>query len=136
MLQASGMSKHLDFERISIAVDKGIDRRKVCEEFILSQGLSAHALRWDYLYGVEWLEEMLPSDWSDFDGWKADLEEWSRAVEIVKTAARSSIEEMGLKYRRRGLFFNISGSICVIAGLVIIWRFTVKKGSDRDRKNR
>ncbi len=135
LLQASGMKEQPEFERISITVKEGDNRRKVFEEFTLNQGLSAHALRWDYLYGAKWLLEMLPSDWSDFDGWKKNLQEWSRAVKLAKTAERSAIEEAGLNYRKRALFCHISGIICVITGLVIMWRTGTKKNADKEGKS-
>ena len=127
MLQASGIKDQLVFDRISIAVPEEDDRRKAVEEFVVSQGLDAHALRWDYLYGAEWFLEMVPSDWSDFDGWGENLKQRNKAVKYAKTAEKSAIEESGLSYRRRGVIFYAAGFFCVMAGLVIIrWKAACK----------
>lgn len=101
-MQASALSDTLSFDRISIALAEGEERKRVGEEFISRQGILAHALRFDCLYGMEWLGEMAPARWSDFDGWKQNLEGHNSEMQSVRTAERTVIEETGLGYQRRG----------------------------------
>lgn len=122
ILQAGDLADQLVFDRISLVMKAGDDRRQVGEEFILQQGLSAHTLRFDHLYGMGWLNEMIPSDWSDFDGWKQNLEEHGKAVKLAKTTERTVIEETGLSHQRWGMIFIVSGIVLSMIGLGVIRR--------------
>lgn len=122
ILQAGDLADQLVFDRISLVMKAGDDRRQAGEEFILQQGLSAHTLRFDHLYGMGWLNEMIPSDWSDFDGWKQNLEEHGKAVKLAKTTERTVIEETGLSHQRWGRIFLASGIVFSMIGLGVIRR--------------
>ncbi len=122
LLQAGGLADQLVFDRISLVMKAGEDRRRVGEEFILRQGLSAHTLRFDHLYGLSWLKEMIPSDWSDFDGWKQNLEGHGEAVKLAKATERTVIEETGLEHQRRGMICIVAGIVLSIIGLGVIGR--------------
>ncbi len=128
ILQASEMKDKPDFDRISVALSEGTDRRRAGEEFLLRHGLAGQLLRWDYLYELGWLEEMIPSSWSDFDSWKENFREHGRALRLVRTTERSAVEETGLTFQRRGRILMICGILLTAAGLVAIGRSHAKKG--------
>lgn len=123
ILQAADRTEELTFDKISIAMAPEEDRRQTGDEFILQQGLDAYALRFDQLYGMGWLLEMIPTNWSDFDGWKHNFEEHSKAVQYVKKAERTVIEETGLEYQKRGRIFIILGILLSIIGIGVMWRY-------------
>lgn len=117
MVQASDMGDEISFDRISLVVKKGEDKRQMEEAFVGSTGLSAHALRWDYLYGLNWLQEMIPGKWSDFAGWGKNFETYREAVSSAKKAERTSVEEMGLAYKKKGERFAVVGILFGIVGV-------------------
>lgn len=117
MVQASDMGDEISFDRINLVVKKGEDKRQMEEEFVGSTGLSAHALRWDYLYGLNWLQEMIPGKWSDFAGWGKNFETYRVAVSAAKKAERTSVEELGLAYKKKGERFAVVGILFGIVGV-------------------
>lgn len=121
MVQASGMDEPVVFDRISIAAGRADDRRLKAEDFINSYGLSARVLRWDYLYGISWTEELIPGEWSDFDGWKQNIKTHKQAVKMLRTMERSSIEDVGLRFRQKGNWLGILGIICCGAGVYAVF---------------
>ena len=70
MVQASGIIGEVSFDRISIIPEEKEDRLLVGERFISQYGIFGHMLRFDYLYRLSWLKEMVPGEWSDFEGWR------------------------------------------------------------------
>lgn len=121
LLQASDQIDRLTFDKVSLAMAAEDERQQTGEEFILQQGLCAHVLRFDYLYGMEWLGEVVPARWSDFDSWQQNFGEHSRAVKLAKTAERTVIEETGLEYQKWGEILTVSGIVFVAAGLGVMW---------------
>lgn len=121
MVQAAVLAEEIDFNRISIALGSKEDRKLVGEDFISHYGLSAHILRWDYLYRLTWLKEMVPGKWSDFDGWQRNLKEHNMAAEKVKNVKKTVIEATGLHYQKKGsgLFaLGIILMICTICDII------------------
>jgi len=123
MVQAGGLpnwTEKLHFDRISIPLKDGQDRKLVGENFILQNNLSAWMLRWDYLHGFSWIWEMVPGEWSDFDGWKQNFREYGKAVSLAKNTDRSSIEAWGLECQKRGGRCALCGVFLLIAGLMLV----------------
>lgn len=121
MVEAAELAEEIDFDRISIALGRKDDRKLVGEDFISRYGLSANILRWDYLYQAAWLTEMIPGKWSDFDGWKRNIEEHRKMVELVKNTEKTAIEATGLHYQKKGSRLFIAGIIlmlCIICDII------------------
>lgn len=121
MVQASELAGagELIFDRISIGSPGGEDRRVVGEKFMNRYGLLAHVLRWDYLYGMAWLGELVPGEWSDFEGWKKNFEEHGKAVERMEGAGKAAVEMTGLEYRKRGIWLMVAGMLLGAVGVVM-----------------
>lgn len=117
VVQASVMMEDISFDRINLVAKEGQDKRQLEEGFISSAGLSAHALRWDYLYGLHWLREMIPGKWSDFAGWEQNFKTYQEAVNEAKMAERNSVEELGLEYKKKGGVFTVLGILFGVAGV-------------------
>ena len=131
IVQAAGIAQELSFDRISIALPKngegtsltgmngGIqetDRQLTGEAFMNRYGLSARVLRWDYLTGFSWLKELIPGKWSDFDGWKQNLDQYKKARELLKSTEKSAVETAGLNARNKGQIFLFLGAVLCAAG--------------------
>lgn len=111
IVQSSGLINKINFNRISIALPEGSDKRLTEENFTSQYMVTGQLLRWDYLYGFGWLQEMIPSKWSDFDGWEQNFHEYKKAVDIAKKAEKGTIEATGLEYKRKGYWFIMSGIV-------------------------
>lgn len=117
LVQASDMVEDISFDRINLVAKEGQDKRQLEEEFVGSTGLSAHALRWDYLYGLHWLREMIPGKWSDFAGWEQNFKTYREAVNEAKMAERNSVEELGLECKKKGGVCTVLGILFGVAGV-------------------
>ena len=96
------LADQIPFDRISLPLEKGEDRRLKGENFISQYGISAYVLRLDYLGSLSWVSEMIPGKWSDFDGWKQNFKEHKKAEELAKNAKKSAIESVGLENWKKG----------------------------------
>lgn len=120
MVQAQQESDELLFDYINISLDKNDDRKLTGENFILQNNLSAHILRWDYLYEFSWLTEMIPGKWSDFDEWKQNFENHRKAVNLVKNAEKTSIQSTGTQYQKKGRWLIILGLLSIAGALFFL----------------
>ncbi len=120
MVQVGGLPKlieRLQLNRINIALKEGEDRQLAGESFILQNNLSAKALRWDFLHGFSWFSEMVPGEWSDFEGWKQNFQKHREATRLAENTWKSSIEAWGLDCRKRGGGLSLAGGFLLVAGL-------------------
>ncbi len=125
MVQVGGfpdMIEKLHLNRINIALKDGEDRHLAGEKFILQNNLSAQVLRWDYLHGLSWIREMVPGQWSDFDGWKQNFQNYKEAVRLARNTWKSSIEAWGLDCQKKGGRLSLAGIFLLVAGLALLTR--------------
>ncbi len=123
MAQAAGIADKIAFDRINIRLGNEKDRRRAGENFINRHGLYASVLRWDYLYSMAWLEEIIPGRWSDFQGFKQNFQKHGRAVELVENTGKTAIEAEGLYCKEKGRQLFITGIFFLTAGSI----FCLKK---------
>lgn len=116
LVQASGLTDKISFDKISVALPESTDKKLAGEKLASYYGITGYPLRWDYLYGIGWLREIVPGKWSDFDGWKQNMQEYKKAVDIIKNTEKSTIETTGLSYKRKGYWMVIAGIILLAAG--------------------
>lgn len=111
------MIERLHLNRINISLKDGEDRHVAGESFLLQNNLSAQVLRWDYLHGFSWFREMIPSQWSDFQGWKQNFQEHQKAAALARNAWKSSIEAWELACQKKGGRLSLAGGILLVLGL-------------------
>lgn len=117
MVEAAKFAKEIDFDRISIVPREKEDRKLAGDDFISRNGLSANVLRWDYLYQIECFIDMIPGKWSDFDGLKGNISEYTRMRKLVKNAKKTAIEACGLHYQKKGNRFFVLGIILMLCAI-------------------
>ena len=120
LVQTAGKNIDLSYNRISIPLKNGENRQITGENLILRNNLSAYVLRLDYLYEWSWLQELIPSKWSDFDGWKQNWTNHKQAAELVKQMERSTLEATGLTKECQGGWFLLSGLFLCLGGTWLI----------------
>lgn len=114
--------REITYDRISVLLEKGGSRRREGEKFTACYGVDAKAVRWDYLYGYDWIEEMIPGKWSDFDGWKRNLEEYREERALISGVEKSLVEAAGLRYLRRGGILICLGVIFCVCAEIAFFR--------------
>jgi len=114
MLEVSGIVEEITFHRISILLDGVYDRQLTGEKFAIRHGISAEAIRLDYLYGISWFKEMVPDKWSDFSGWKQNFKEHKEATKLAQNTEKSTIEAAGLDYQKKGRRYFLFGFFCLV----------------------
>lgn len=116
IVQSSKITDKTDFDKISVILPEGADKRLAEENFTSRYAITGKALRWDYLYGISWIKEMVPGKWSDFDSLEQNFKEYKKAVDTAKNTEKSIIEATGLNYRGKGYWFILSGIILLAVG--------------------
>lgn len=124
IVQTADKNLDLSYNRISIPLEKSKDRRISGENFIVQNNLCAQILRLDYLYQWSWMQELIPSQWSDFDGWKQNWTDHIQTAERVKHAERSTLETIGLKTEYRGNLLLLVGLLLCTGSMILIWKKT------------
>ena len=71
------------FRRLTLAGDK----MEEAQNFLLRYSLTGHVLRMDYLRNWQTLSELVPGRWSDFSGWKENVQTRKQQLrQIAKNA--------------------------------------------------
>lgn len=118
MVQASDMAG-FSFDHISAPLAAGDDRRLMVQKFIRDNGTRGRVLRWDYLYGSGWLEEMIPGRWSDFMGWSKNWKQYRTSRETLERTEKSTAEAEGLRMKRRGAALTGAGCLLFAIGFAL-----------------
>lgn len=84
------------------------------EEFLMRHGLNGSLLRWDLSRGLSWVPELVPGKWSDFLGWKNNLQEKSKEQELIAKTEKSTLELEYLRLQKKGV-------ACLIIGGILVW---------------
>lgn len=124
IVQTADKNLDLSYNRISIPLEKSKDRRISGENFIVQNNLSAQILRLDYLYHWSWIQELIPSQWSDFDAWKQNWTDHMQTAERVKRTERSTLEAIGLETEYRGSILLLIGLLLCMGSMLVIWKKT------------
>lgn len=86
------------FAGISFFADDPAKKRRSDGDLIGRYGPRAEVVRFDLYENLKWLEELIPGQWSDFDGWRKNFTRKCREAEIVKRAEKNSIEIQSLQW--------------------------------------
>ena len=122
IMQTAGKDIDLSYNRISIPLKKSKERQISGENFILQNNLSAQVLRLDYLYQCSWIPELIPNQWSDFDGWKQNWANHIQTAERVKHTERSTLEAIGLEIEYKGTLLQLVGLLLCTGSILLIWK--------------
>lgn len=108
--------------RITIDYETGADHLSKVETFLIQNGLSGEVLRFDYLNSLNWLGELVPGKWSDFEGWQENIQfkinELRQLTKIEKTSLEVVYEE---KCRYSMFLFMLTG-IFLLWGIGRMWK--------------
>lgn len=103
------------FRRLTLAGDK----TEKAQNFLLRYSLTGHVLRMDYLRNWQTLSELVPGRWSDFSGWKENVQMRKQQLRQIAEMRKTEIEYYYEKQCRRytadrcGMFACLAGSILV-----------------------
>lgn len=119
MVQMGQDAGEITFDRVSASLAGGVDRRLAVQRFVRESGISGQQLRWDYLYGIGWLRELVPGRWSDFEGWKQNLTQYKTSRRILKQTEKSTVEAEGLTMKGREIAFFCLGCLFFAVGFFL-----------------
>lgn len=105
VFEAAALLEDMQFDHISVILSDGASRQLTAERFVSRYGLSAQLLRLDFYSSVQWLAEMIPAKWSDFDGWKQNWDEKKQEMQLTATAEKSAVDLLYLQSVKRGYLF-------------------------------
>lgn len=105
VFEAAAGLEDMQFDHISVRLSDGASRQLTAERFVSKYGLSAQQLRLDFYSSVQWLAEMIPAKWSDFDGWKQNWDEKQQQMQLTAAAEKSTVDLLYLQSVKRGYLF-------------------------------
>lgn len=103
LFEGSGLLNELTFDHINVPVENNI--RLTAERFTSQYGISAQLSRLDFYSSLSWLAEMIPTKWSDFDGWKQNWKTKKQELQFVSSAQKNIIESLYLRNIRNCYYF-------------------------------
>ncbi len=109
LCETGELSGGMCFDRISVFVPDGAKQYTAGNEFISQYGLPAKLLRYDFYRDLSWLKEMIPGKWSDFDGWKENMEKKKQEIRLISGTDRSDVEAIYMSRAKTGHFFTFLG---------------------------
>lgn len=113
------------FERISIFLEEETDAYLTGKSFISQYGISGQMLRFDFYRDMSWLKELIPGKWSDFSGWKTNLEKKQQEIRTIFRAEKSDIEASYIKaFRARNICWIIGiFTLAFICRQIVVRKF-------------
>lgn len=120
LFEAAVLLEEIQFDHISVILPSDASRRLTAERFVSRYGLSAQLLRLDFYSSVQWLAEMIPTKWSDFDGWKQNWNEKKQEMQLVAAAEKSAVDLLYLQYVKHGYRFI---GAAVLVPVLLFWLY-------------
>lgn len=126
LLEGTELLDEIPFDHISITATDHVQRRLVAERFINRYGISAQMLRLDFYGSAAWLAEMIPTKWSDFEGWEQNWKDKKQDMQFMAGTEKSAIELLYLQYVKSSYrFFGMAMTLLAIE--VVLLKFPNKK---------
>lgn len=97
LLVVEGTEETDVFERITVGTREDRSKKFTGERFVSEYWLEAELLRYD-LFSGERFAELIPGKWSDFSGWKENLEEFAEDFCRLVSTEKSGIEMVYWKW--------------------------------------
>lgn len=98
--QEGGVEQDAEFDHISIWRDVSQSIKMTEERFLGTYGLDGQVLRFDMYRDLKWITELIPGKWSDFSGWKNNIEEKKQEFAALKSAPKDGIALVYMRYVR------------------------------------
>lgn len=108
-----------EFDYISIWRDSSQSVKMTEECFLGTYGLNGQVLRFDMYRDIKWMIELIPGTWSDFSGWKNNLEEKKKEFAVLKSVPKDGIALVYMRYVKfRTLYWCMGVSSVVVCLLM------------------
>lgn len=114
LFEAAALLEEIQFDHINVMLSGDASRQLTAQRFVSRYGLSAQFLRLDFYSSVQWIAEMIPSKWSDFDGWKQNWDEKKQEIQMVAAAEKSAVDLLYLQYVERGYRLTCGAAVLLL----------------------
>ena len=111
------------FRRLTLASDK----TEEAQNFLLQYGLTGHVLRMDYLRNWKTLLELVPGKWSDFSGWKENMQTRKQQLRQIAKMRKTGIEYYYEKQCRRYKVDRWGEFVCLAGSIFVGYQYTHRK---------
>ena len=101
------------FERITLQGAYGITKSMQAARFCMNYGIPASLLRAE-IFTEDFLRELVPGKWSDFEGWKNNADIFFRGAALYKGCAKSGVEQQYSVAQSRGKLLVVLGAVIMI----------------------
>ena len=121
-LQGKDQKKKV-FCRLTLASDK----MEEAQNFLLQYGLTGHVLRMDYLRSWQTLSELVPGRWSDFSGWKENVQTRKQQLRQIAKMRKTGIEYYYETQCRRYKADRCGTFVCLAGSIFVGYQYTHRK---------
>lgn len=121
-LQGTEQKKKV-FCRLTLASDK----MEEAQNFLLQYGLTGHVLRMDYLRSWKTLSELVPGRWSDFSGWKENVQTRKQQLRQIAKMRKTGIEYYYETQCRRYKTDRWGEFVCLVGSIFAGYQYTHRK---------
>ena len=90
-LVVQAVDKNTVFDRITLEEEPGSTKNRTAQRFVSVYGLDADWLCYE-LFGAEYFKERIPGKWSDFAGWRQNMEQMREDIRRAMSVKKSRIE--------------------------------------------
>lgn len=114
LVEGTDLLEDVTFNRLSAMRDGGVPRQLAAERLIRQYGISAKLLRLDVYTDLSWISEMIPSQWSDFKGWRQNWKQKKQELQLTAGCEKSEVELLYLRDVKRCYAFAALSLLCLI----------------------
>lgn len=105
LVEGTELLNDVTFNRISAMRDSSVSRQLAAERLIRQYGISAKLLRLDVYIDPAWIVEMIPSQWSDFEGWQKNWKRKKQELQLTASCEKCEVELLYLREVKRCYLF-------------------------------
>lgn len=121
--------------RITVKAQKGRRVSETVSAFKSKYGLSGEVLRFDFYQNFNWLVELIPGKWSDFDGWTQNMEEKTQEFSLLSGVQKSTMEVLYLTKIKQGIFYMVFAILLFFGIIWVLGAKAYKTGIFKFRKH-
>lgn len=101
--------------RITMERKQGDSVVETVEKFLAVYGVNGEPLRFDFYRSPEWILELIPGKWSDFDGWKKNILSYQKKWSFLQQAQKGIMEHFyENQMKKEVLCFLVAGGMMVL----------------------
>lgn len=127
MLEVSGMLSEVSLDRLTVRLSGDTSPTVAGRQLVNARNISGTQIRLDYYENWQFLTELIPGKWSDFEGWAENWKTMQENREQLSQLKKGALERHFISLSRQGRAAGIAGGILLAVTLLVFLRVTPDK---------